>query len=98
MPDKNETAKRKHLRDNLRKKADEEFESSLAISRQDFKNLFDYLDRELTDKPCDDTNRLTRVFLEQAGVSDSKTVLSWLADKGGYCDSEVLNNVEEQFG
>jgi hypothetical protein len=51
----------------------------------------------LTEKACDDTNRLTKLFLNQIGATNSQEVLDWLADKGGYCDCEILANVEEQF-
>lgn len=50
MPDKNEKERRKQIMDDLKKKADQEFESSLPIDRDNFQKLFDYLDTELTDK------------------------------------------------
>lgn len=67
------------------------------MSRDNFKKLFDYLDSELREKGCDDTNRLTRSFLEQIDGVNTEEVLKWLANKGGYCDCEILANVEEQF-
>lgn len=97
MPDKNEKANRKQLLNHLRKKAAEEFESSLPMSREQFLLLFEYLNTELGDKDCDDTNRLTRKFLSQTGISNSENVLAWLSEKGGYCDCEILANVEDQF-
>jgi len=97
MADKTEKQKRKQLLVNLRKKADDEFENSLPMSRESFKKLFDYLDIELNDKGCDDTNRLTKSFLTQIGAKNPEEILDWLADKGGYCDCEILANVEEQF-
>ena len=97
MPDKTKKQKRKQLLDDLRKKADEEFENGLPMSRDNFKKLFDYLDTELNDKSCDDTNRLTKTFLKQISVENIDEILEWLADKGGYCDCEILANVEEQF-
>ena len=97
MPDKNERERRKQIMDDLKKKADQEFESSLPMSRDNFKKLFDYLDSELTNKACDDTNALTKTFLLQSSVENIDNVLDWLADHGGYCDCEILSNVEEQF-
>lgn len=97
MPDKNEKNKRKQVFSNLRKKSEEEFESSLPMSRDSFKKLFDYFDTELSENDCDDTNRLTKSYLEQIGIANSQEVLGWLAEKGGHCDCEILANVEEQF-
>lgn len=97
MPDKFEKNSRKQVLSELRKKAIEEFESSLPMSRDNFIKLFDYLIDELIDLECDDSNRLTRKFLSQINIANSQAVLDWLAEKGGYCDCEILANVEEQF-
>lgn len=97
MPDKNEKERRKQIMDDLKKKAAQEFETSLPMSRDNFKNLFDYLDIHLTDKNCDETNSLTKTFLLQSGTENADEVLEWLAEHGGYCDCEILANVEEQF-
>jgi hypothetical protein len=97
MPDKSEIEIRKQIMDDLKKRADQEFESSLPMSRENFKGLFDHLDKLLTDKACDDTNSLTKTFLLQSGNENGDDVLEWLADHGGYCDCEILANVEEQF-
>lgn len=83
--------------DDLKEKADQEFESSLPMSRDNFKKLFDHLDILLTDKNCDDTNNLTKTFLLQSDIEKVDEVLEWLADHGGYCDCEILANVEEEF-
>jgi hypothetical protein len=66
------------------------------MRREDFKKLFDYLDTELNENGCDDTNRITKSFLNQIGAEKLEEVLEWLADQGGYCDCEILANVEEQ--
>ena len=97
MPDKSEKVRRKQIMGDLKKKADQEFESSLPMDRESFQKLFDYLDTELTDKNCDDTNSLTKTFLLQSNIQKIDEVLEWLADHGGYCDCEILANVEQQF-
>ena len=97
MPDKNEMERRKQLLNDLRTKTDEEFESRLPMSRDNFKKLFDHLDTELGDKDCDDTNILTRTFLQKINVDNIDDILEWLTDKDGYCDCEILANLEEQF-
>lgn len=97
MPDKSEKERRKDIMEDLKKKADQEFESSLPMSRDSFKKLFDHLDKNLNDKGCDDTNILTEAFLLQSDIKKVGKVLGWLADHGGYCDCEILANVEEQL-
>ena len=97
MPDKSEKERRKQIMDALKNKADQEFESSLPMSRDNFKKLFDHLDIQLNDKSCDDTNILTKTFLLQFNIENVDEVLKWLAKQGGYCDCEILANVEEQF-
>lgn len=97
MPDKSEKERRKRILEDQKKKADQEFETSLPTSRENFIKLFDYLSRHLGDKDCDDTNILTRTFLVNFNVDNVEDVLDWLAEHGGYCDCEILANVEEQF-
>lgn len=95
MPSQDEKSRRKQILDELTKKQREKFEQSLPLSRNEFKQLFDFLDNELDD--CDDTLRLTKEYLLNLDISNSDEVISWLEDHGGYCDCEVLANVEEQF-
>ena len=97
MPDKSEKERRKQIMDDLKRKADQEFESSLPMSRENFKKLFDHLDTHLNDKGCDNTNILTKTLLVQSNIDKVNEVLEWLAEHGGYCDCEILANVEEQF-
>lgn len=52
---------------------------------------------ELEENDCDDTTTLTERFIEENRITNSNTILNWLADNGGYCDCEILANVEEKF-
>jgi hypothetical protein len=70
--------------------------ASIPISHADLKELFDFLDRE-NPPPCDHTLRETMKFLEKKGLSVER-VVSWLREHGGYCDCEVIFNVEDKFG
>jgi hypothetical protein len=90
-------ARRKQIRDELRLKAQEEFEAGLPMSRENFKSLFDGLDSILGAESCNDDHTLTVRFLNSVGVTNVAEVLVWLMDNGGVCDCEVLANVEEQF-
>ena len=97
MPSKEEKESRKAALHALRQKAVLEFEQSLPVSRGLFKELFDFLDLELGRQGCDHSLRLTQSFFQTAGVENFSAVKNWLASRGGYCDCEVLGNVEELF-
>ncbi|MEY8761868.1 DUF2695 domain-containing protein [Chryseobacterium tongliaoense] len=94
---KNEKGHRKQIRNELRQKQQEEFEKSLPVERKRFEELFDYLDHTLEEIGCDDTHTLTTEFLKKNKVINIENVLNWLAENGGYCDCEILANVEEKF-
>lgn len=69
---------------------------SIPIPQAELKALFDHLER--ADAPaCDHTLRDTIAFLEAHGHSTGK-VVPWLHEYGGYCDCEVLYNVDDKFG
>lgn len=95
--DKDEKARRKRILSELRQKQQQEFEQSLPIDREILANLFDYLDDQLEESGCDDTNILTATFLKNKKIENIEMVLDWLAENGGYCDCEILANLEEKF-
>ncbi|MCU0354683.1 MAG: DUF2695 domain-containing protein [Cytophagales bacterium] len=95
--DKNEKERKKQILRELRQKQQQEFEQGLPVGREFFTNLFDYLDNQLEKHKCDNTNKLTLRFLENNKIANTQRVLRWLADNGGYCDCEILANVEEKF-
>ena len=73
------------------KKAIEEMPISLAHLGQ----LFDYLDLEL-EVGCDHTPKITIAFLNENKLNQN-IILPWLQEQGGYCDCEILANVEEAW-
>ena len=91
----NKDEKRKALAEYKRRQK-EAFLASLPMSAELFRELFDYLDEELSDEDCRDDLRLTTAFLESQDC-DTEAVLSWLEENGGGCDCEVLGNIEEKF-
>ena len=97
MPDKNEIERRKQIKRELREKARLEFESSLPMSREKFTQLFDFLDEKLSEYDCDDSLKLTEEFMQENKIENLGKIESWLKENGGFCDCEVLNNVEEMF-
>ena len=94
MPSKEEKARRKSLVNIITDEASQEFLNSMPISIDVVKELFDFLDEELETRSCDDTNIMTIEFLENKNL-DKEKIIPWLNDLGGYCDCEILGNVEE---
>jgi hypothetical protein len=97
MPDKNEIERRKQIARELKLKARQEFEKSLPMSRDNFEGLFDYFDEQLAENPCDDTLKLSVAFLQSVKLDNIEEITKWLSEHSGYCDCEVLANVEEKF-
>ena len=88
--------KRKEILRQLKAKEKETFYNALPMSKETFQKLFDRLDEGL-ENGCDHKMTLTIEFLESKGIPNIEQVGAWLNDHGGYCDCEVLGNVEEQF-
>jgi hypothetical protein len=72
-----------------------EAESRMPLSKDDLAALFDYLDQALIEG-CDHSLRFTQAFLTSRSLSES-TIVPWLGEHGGYCDCEVLANVEDEW-
>lgn len=63
---------------------------------EDFLNdLLNDLDARLSHVGCDHTLRLTRAWAAERGL-DGDAVAASVAEFGGYCDCEVLANVDPQ--
>ncbi len=83
----------------MRKYAQEQknaFENSLPFDKTMFEQLFDYLDEMLEQDGCDDTLKYTTKFLNDNNLPVEKS-LDWLNENGGYCDCEVLANIEDKI-
>jgi hypothetical protein len=94
VPNRDEKAKRKEILHTLREEQSQKVRESLPAEVEDLKKLFDFVDKKLSDRDCDDTLRFTLEFVRQNAMDESR-VVPWLESNGGYCDCEVLNNVEE---
>lgn len=92
-----EKKKCKEARKALAQKELNDFRASLPMEEKYFSELFHYLEKTLQKTPCDHTLRGITRFLAEKKVSDPEKVITWLASHGGYCDCEVLYNVEERF-
>jgi tRNA A37 N6-isopentenylltransferase MiaA len=97
MANKIEKQRRKQLLEQINLKNKGEFKNNLPMEEIKFKELFDYLDKELSEKKCDHTNNLTKEYLNKIGQNNVESILEWLSNNNGYCDCEILSNVEELF-
>ncbi len=69
--------------------------AALPLPIPELRAMFDMLDVEFPRQSCDHTRRLTRAWLESRGYDVGK-VFAWLDTQGGFCDCEILANVEEK--
>ena len=96
MADRSEVQRRKELRRAAEAKQRASEEASLPVPKEVLWVLFDYLDESLANG-CDHSLRLTEQFLASREIKP-ELVIPWLGDYGGFCDCEVLFNVEERWG
>ncbi|WP_047515935.1 DUF2695 domain-containing protein [Methylophilus sp. UBA6697] len=92
MPD---LERKKVLKESFKAKEQEMLVSSMELSVSDLKALFVHLDSELK-AGCDHTLSKTLDFLGDRKFEPA-TVIPWLKEHGGYCDCEVLVNVESDY-
>jgi hypothetical protein len=96
MPSKSETEQRKKLVCEAARREQVSAEARMPISKADLAELFNHLDSALV-AGCDHSLRFTLAFLE-AKELPSGAVIPWLGEYGGFCDCEVLANVEDHWG
>lgn len=96
MASKEDKQRRKELLQGFKSQEQEAKIAQMPISKTDLRALFNYLDSSLQEEDCDDSLTLTEAFLLERGLPIDQTK-AWLAQYGGYCDCEVLANVEDEF-
>ena len=69
---------------------------SIPMPHQDLRDLFDYLDRPNA-RQCDHTFCETVEFLQKRNLNVD-SIVAWLRENGGFCDCEVIYNVDDKFG
>ena len=92
-----EKSKRKEILKAIKEKELAEFRQNLPMPEDKFIRLFELLDAELHAHGCDHDLKLTEQILSNLDVKDVLSVLAWLKEQGGYCDCEVMMNVEQKF-
>ena len=68
-------------------------EAELPMTIAQVRELFAFLD---TRPSCDHTFADTMAFIRKHKL-DEKSVLTWLREHGGYCDCEVIYNVQDKY-
>lgn len=96
MKSSDEKNRQKELLKELKLKEKQAFINSLPFETEKFKDLFGFLNVRLGEEECDDTLSLTLKFLREQDLY-SENAINFLGEQGGYCDCEVLNNIEEKF-
>ena len=92
-----EKSKRKEILKAIKEKELAEFRRKLPMSEDKFVRLFELLDAELHAHGCDRSLKLTEQILSNLEVKDVLSVLARLEEQGGYCDCEVMMNIEEKI-
>ena len=88
--------RKKALKHQFKERERAEAEARLPLPKPELAALFDRLDEVLREHDCDHTLRHTEGFLAERGLA-AASVVAWLRKAGGYCDCEVLANVEDQW-
>jgi hypothetical protein len=96
MPSKEEKRRRAKLVKAIAQKERDEAVDKMPISFKNLAALFNHLDEQLSVKGCDHSQKITIAFLKNRNLNTEK-VLPWLEEYGGYCDCEVLANVEDSW-
>jgi hypothetical protein len=96
MAEKPNKEQRKARLRELRQREADDAEARLPMSLVDLAALLSHLDEGLDARPCDHTLALTRGFLIERTLPHDR-IIPWLAEQGGYCDCEVLANVESAW-
>lgn len=96
MANKDEKERRRSILKRLQEQNRQLAAEDRPISLLDLGDLFDFLDEHLTTCGCNHTLDATRRFLGNRNL-DHEKIVPWLATSGGYCDCEVLANVEDAW-
>lgn len=68
----------------------------LSLKEKDIiKGLLDYLDASLESRSCKEDLSLTTDYLRIHAPQIYEHILTWIKQNGGYCDCEVLANIDD---
>ena len=87
--------RKRELKAAVKAKELEALVASMPLAAEELRGLFEYLESVET-SGCDHTAKKTLRYLRSRSL-DAERIVPWLQELGGYCDCEVLANVEQQF-
>jgi hypothetical protein len=96
MASREEKARNKELKQQVRDAERERLRTSLPCTPEKMRQLFEFLAAKIEDSGCPDTLENTLQFLRSQSLPE-QGIIKWLDDSGGFCDCEVLYNAEEKF-
>ncbi len=91
-----EKERRNEIRRDLKVQARNNLLKKLPIPLQKLQDCFEFIDKNLKVSDCDDTFTITNQFIVQNNLPKIE-LLSWFKENGGYCDCEILANVESEI-
>ncbi|MEM7343316.1 MAG: DUF2695 domain-containing protein [Chloroflexota bacterium] len=97
MSSKIEKIRRKKKLKKLKQQQLSEEMERMPLSQAELKSLFDWVEARLIEQGCDHTLRHSEHFLSVQRLPIEE-VTNWLQAYGGYCDCEVIANVEDKWG
>ncbi|MDF1682202.1 DUF2695 domain-containing protein [Ponticaulis sp.] len=87
---------KKRIKKEIRDRERTQFIESMPFRANELRKVLKQLDRELSKAGCDHTLKKTLYIIRILSI-DEDTAVIWLHDHGGYCDCEVLANIEGRF-
>jgi hypothetical protein len=87
--------RKRQLKREAKQQEKAEARAAMVLDEAALENLLDHLDERLMITGCDHSLQLTRAWAAQQGV-DADALASSLEQFGGFCDCEVLANVEPE--
>jgi hypothetical protein len=81
----------KELKKKYREEQKQKTIGMMPFDVKTLKALLDNIDDQITE--CDHTSDITKKFCEQNNLN-TQVVISWLNSHGGFCDCEILNNLD----
>ena len=97
MPSTQEKERRRQIQLELAKKEKETFLNNLPYSEEFLTELFDFLDEQVETTGCQHNYNLTVKFLKSHNMTFTDSAIKWFQEYEGFCDCEILYNIEEKL-
>jgi len=88
--------RKKFLKNRFVQDQKDAFLNTIPLPIATFTDLFDFVNDKLEEEGCDHHLTFTLEFLKTRKIETEK-VLDFVRDNGGYCDCEIIYNVEPMF-